>query len=217
MNVLFLHAGRAWTGSARVFAAAARGLAARGQQVTFVCQPDSGVEQRLDYSAYEVLPMDLDAPLAVAALRLRRALALRLVEACFVHGEREHVLAAVAARLAGGRAAVVRRIAPGGVPRVGADGRWGARLAASGWLVSSDEETDAVRTDGARLGTMIAPPGVNAVAYDGVRPAPRSVIGIRNIDRVIACVCDEGSRARAALVLRTLAMLAPLHPDLGAV
>ena len=85
MRILFAHASPAWTGSARVFAVAARGLAARGHQVTFLCPPDSPVEQRLDYAAYEVLPIGLHIPWAVAATRLRRVLTVRVVE---VHNER---------------------------------------------------------------------------------------------------------------------------------
>ena len=57
MRVLFYHGSRAWSGSARAFATAARGLSERGHTVTFLCEPDSLVEERLDFGAYEVLPM----------------------------------------------------------------------------------------------------------------------------------------------------------------
>ncbi|CAA9338604.1 MAG: hypothetical protein AVDCRST_MAG40-2288, partial [uncultured Gemmatimonadaceae bacterium] len=37
MRALFYHNSAEWTGSARIFAAAARTLAARGHQVTYAC------------------------------------------------------------------------------------------------------------------------------------------------------------------------------------
>ncbi|MDQ3697223.1 MAG: glycosyltransferase family 4 protein [Gemmatimonadota bacterium] len=214
MRVLFLHSGRAWSGSARVFASASRGLAARGHQVTFVCSPDSPVEQRLDYAAYEVLPIDLGVPWGIAAWHLRQVLTMRFVEVCFVHTEREQLIVSAGSRMAE-RAAIVRRIAPGSPAAVGREGRLASRLALTGWMVELDEEVDAVPTRGARIETVVVSPGVSVAAYDGIRPALRAAVGIRRAERLIACSYDPTSRIRAAVVLRTLAMLAPLHPELG--
>jgi glycosyltransferase involved in cell wall biosynthesis len=214
VRVLFFQADPHWTGSTRVFAEAARGLAARGHQVTFVCAPDSAVEQRLDYGAYEVLPLDLADPLPVTALRMRRVLDLRFVEVSFVHAEREALVLAAASRLAG-RAAVVRRLPAGEPATLGRASRAAARLAATGWIVSLDEDVAGVAPARPVFEPMVVAPGVAVAAYDAVRPAPRAAIGVRGADRLIACLYDPTSRVRAAVVLRTLAMLAPLHPELG--
>lgn len=214
MRALFLTVGRQWSGSARVFAAAARGLAARGHQVTFVCAPDSPIEQRLDYGAYEVLPIDLRGPVAVAAARMRRVLTMRFVEICFVHTEREQLIVATASRLAE-RAAVIRRIAAGDEARLGRGGKLARRLAATGCIVTLDEDVASPAARGTIFEPVVVPPGVRAADYEGLRPAPRSVVGLRSLDRIIACAYDPTSRVRAAVVLRTLALLAPLHQDLG--
>lgn len=214
MRILFLHTARTWTGSARALAAAARGLAARGHQVTFVCAPDSPVEQHLEYDRYEVLPVELGMPWSVAAARLRGVLTMRFVEVCIVHTEREQLMASAAARLAA-RAAVVRRVTAGELGSVGRPGRWARRLAATGCIVTLDEDVGCGAAQGTKFDPVVVSPGVRPEQYEGVRPAPRSVIGIRNIDRIIACAYDATSRVRAAVVLRTLALLAPLHPDLG--
>jgi glycosyltransferase involved in cell wall biosynthesis len=58
------------------------------------------------------------------------------------------------------------------------------------------------------------PLGVNAQAYDAVRPASRASIGAAGGARLLACICDRTSRARAANVLRVMALLAPQHPEL---
>ena len=46
MRLLFLHTGNDWAGTARAFAAAARGLAARGHQTSFACIAHGIVEAR---------------------------------------------------------------------------------------------------------------------------------------------------------------------------
>ncbi|HEU4563926.1 MAG TPA: glycosyltransferase family 4 protein [Gemmatimonadaceae bacterium] len=214
MRILFCHAGRAWTGSTRVFASAARGLARRGHQVTFVCPPDSPVEQRLDYEAYEVLPMPLDGTWSMAAWRLRGVLDLRFVEVCFAHTEREQLIAAAASRMAE-RAAVVRRIAPGDPGTLARAGKMARRLAATGAMVALDEDVECEAVRGTPIGTVVVSPGVSVEDYDAVLPAPRSAVGIRGCERLIACSYDPTSRVRAAVVLRTLAMLQPRHPELG--
>ena len=43
MHVLFLHSAREWSGTARLFARAARGISERGAKVTLLVTPDSNV------------------------------------------------------------------------------------------------------------------------------------------------------------------------------
>ena len=50
-----------------------------------------------------------------------------------------------------------------------------------------------------------------------MREAARSALGPGGAERVIICLYDATSRIRAAVVLRTVALLAPLHHDLGLV
>ena|SRR5687768_1455641 len=132
MRALFYHADRAWSGRARAFAAAARGLAGRGYQVTFVCQPDSAVEQRLSPSGYDIVPV-AGRPGVGTGFRLRRLMHDRFVEVVFVHTEREHLAAALALRLAE-RGAVIRRLGAGESLAVARSSRTARRLAAAGAL-----------------------------------------------------------------------------------
>ena len=127
MRALFVVSDASWSGSARIFVAAARGLAARGYQVTAVCQPETAVEQRLASSGVETIPVELDGTWRGAARRLRRVLEDRFVEVVFVHGERDALIAAAATRMAD-RGAVVRRIRVGGAL---ARTAWGAFLGAA--------------------------------------------------------------------------------------
>ena len=215
MRALFLVESKSWSGSTRVFASAALGLAARGYQVSAVCQPESAVEQRLSSLGIEVEPVELDgAPLA-AARRLRRVVEERFIEVVFVHTEREALVAAGATWLAD-RGAVVRRARAGeGLP-IGWRGRIGARLAATGFVFPSEDELRAVPALPARaLGAVLAEVGVDAASYDAVKAVQRASIGAAGANvKLIACVYDPTARARVATVFRTVGLLAPRHPDL---
>jgi len=216
VRILFYHAARGWSGSARVFADAARGLAARGHQVSFVCAPDSQVEQRLDYAAYEVLPTASRASWPSSAWRLRQVLSMRFVEVIFVHTEREQLIAAAASRMAV-RAAVVRRVGAGDIPTTGRSARLAMRLAPAAWLFAlEDDLRKAPSLSNVLPEPILALLGIDAAQYQDVRSA--QVTPASNASqRTIVCLYDAESRVRAAVVLRTIAMLAPLHPDLGLV
>ena len=69
VRTLFYYTAQTWSGSARAFAVAARGLAARGEPVTVVCCADSAAEQAFAREGLEVV----DA--AAGRLRRRRRLA----------------------------------------------------------------------------------------------------------------------------------------------
>ena len=216
MRILFYHADRGWSGSARAFADAARGLAARGHHVTFACVPDSQVEQRLDYTAYEVLPMVHRAPWPRSTWQLREVLNTRLVEVIFVHTEREHLIVSAASRMAT-RAVVLRRVGAGDTPKVGRTTRLAMQLAPAGWLFAlEDDVRNAAGLTSALPERMLAIPGIDSALYQDIRPANIRA-DARGNERTIVCLYDAESRVRAAVVLRTIAMLAPLHPDLGLV
>lgn len=214
MRVLFYHAARDWSGSARAFAAAARALHAREWEVTFVCAPGSAVEERVAGAGYDVAPSSMEGGWVTGAYRLRRILESRFVEVVFVHTPREHLIAAAATRLAE-RGAVVRRI-PAGVPfRVGGPGRFARRLATTGYVFASEEERAAAhRYPAWALEPVVAELGVDPERYDDLRQVPRASLGAGAAARLIVAVYREPARARLATLLRTVAMLAPRHPEL---
>src|SRR5688572_2809443 len=80
---------------------------------------------------------------AAAGLRLRQVLSENFVEVAFVHTEREHLVASLATRLAE-RGAVVRRIPAGGRFTQGIPGRLGVRLAATGFLFTTQPDLPVV-------------------------------------------------------------------------
>jgi glycosyltransferase involved in cell wall biosynthesis len=211
VRVLFYIDSPEWTGSARAFVAAARGLSERGHTVTVACRPESALEQRLEFGAYEVVSL----PTGPAGARMLRATVQeRFVQVMFVQTEREQLAAATAARLAE-RAAVLRRVPAGSPLSLGARGRLALRLCATGFLFTSpDELARATKPSRARLAPSVVPLGVNAHLYDAVRPASRASIGAGGGTRLLVCVFDHTSRARAANVLRVVALLAPRHPEL---
>ena len=214
MRVLFYHAPRHWSGSARAFAAAARALHEREWEVTFVCAPQSAVEERIVADGYEVAPSSMDGGWITGAYRLRRILEDRFVEVVFVHGQREHLVAAAATRLAE-RGAVVRRIAAGDRFRVGGPGRAARRMATTGYLFSSDPERAAAHPYPRwALEPLVAELGVTAERYDDVRAVPRAGLGAGQAARLIVAVYEERARAALATVFRTIALLAPRHPEL---
>ena len=212
MRVLFYYSDRAWSGRARVFAAAARGLAERGYQVTYVCQPESAVEQRLSSAGYDIVPMP-GRPGLSTGMRLRRLMHERFVEVVFVHTQREHLAAATSLRLAA-RGAVIRRIGAGenGTARTGG---LAERLAAAGGLYTLlADEPHAVRSLGV-LAPVWGDLGVDARQHDATLPVARASLKAGGNTKLIVALCDaRTTRAQVATVLRTVALLAPRHPEL---
>src|SRR5215208_645007 len=128
MRVLFYHSAREWSGRARVFSTVARGLADRGYQVTFVCRPESTVEQRVSQlGGFEVVPIEMGDGWIWESRRLRQVLLDHFVEVIFTHTEREHLVAAAATRWAE-RGAVLRRTPAGGRLAIGSRSRLASRL-----------------------------------------------------------------------------------------
>lgn len=213
MRVLFYHSVPDWTGSGRAFADAGRLLQARGYQVVFVCPPESAVEQALAGERFEIVTLQADSSWATETMRLRQVLCDRFAEVVFVHTRREHVVAAAAARLAG-RSAVLRRTPAGATFAGGAPSRAAAWLAATGLVFTSAVERDSARAPRGVIETVVADLGIDVARYDDVRPATAKSVGAREGGFLLACVYDPASRARAATVLRTVALLSPRHPEL---
>ena len=214
MRILFYSQSPEWNGSARAMAAAARGMSERGHNVTVVCPPESQLEQHLEFGAYEVVSLSTTLPAPVTALRLRAILHDRFIQVIVVGADREQLIASVAARLAE-RAAILRRVRFGDTLKLSRSARLALRLAPTGLMFSSEEERRrAPVVSTARFPPAVVPLGVNAQAYDAIRPASRASIGAPGGTRLLVCVYDRTGRARAASVLRVIALLAPRHPEL---
>ena len=214
MRVLFFHAGREWSGEARVFAVAGRALMSRGYQVTYACRAESLVEQRVTDEGLEAVPMDLDGPWLAQAHRLKQVLLDYFVEVVYVHDEREQLIASAAVRLAE-RGAVVRRTPAGGRLVTSRGARLAMRLAATGFVFTSTGELQsAVLPTKRALEPVVAELGVDVARYDAVRAASPQSLGSVGPGHVVVCVYEPSARVRVATVLRTVAMLAPRHPDL---
>ncbi len=213
MRALFYHASREWSGSARAFSVAARLLSDRGWQVTFACPGESALEERVAAGGLEVEPLR-GGGVWLESQRLRVVLNERFIEVVFVHAEREQLTAATATRLAE-RGAVVRRTPAGGRLTLGVvGGRLAMRLAATGFLFTTVGELQSAPPVSKALDPAVADVGVDVAAYDAVRPIRLSDMGGGDDIRLLVCLCDRTGKARAATVLRAVALLAPRHPGL---
>lgn len=214
MRILFYIETREWTGSARAFVAAARGLEARGHQIVVACDPESAIAEQARASACELVAVRPESSLMGAALRVRAMLARYAIDVVFVPGDREQVIAATGAWLAD-RAAVVRRLPMGAPFTLSRRGRFALRLAATGFAFSSEDDArTAPRLSHARFDPAVVPLGVDVQRYDAVRAALRAAVGVDADADLIVCVGDTESRVQLGTVLRVVAMLAPRHPRL---
>lgn len=210
MRSLFYYTGRDWTGEARAFAIAARGLAARGEPVTIVCRPDGDAEMGFAHEELDVVTVPVTDAVSRDAWRLRAILKERFIEVVFLHTEREQLVASSAMRLAG-RGAIVRRIPTAGSVTAGRGTRVASRLANVRLLFTSDEER---RTAGAESTGFVAPLGVDLERRDAERAASRSTLGVEPGTKLMVCVADRRARSRITTALRTVSLLAERHPGL---
>lgn len=230
MHILFLHCAREFSGTARAFAVAARGLAARGHTVSFLVEPDSSVEQTVSRMAtvaskiagtdleakqeiapFEVLQFKCDGGWMTAAWRLKGLFRRWDVDVVFVTTEQEHLIASFACWL-GRRGAVVRRTPAGRVLSRG--GGFAASLTKTVYLFADEDGVGASKIPRRAGQPIVAVPGVDVTRYperaDGASAEPDEGLGIR----YIICVYDPNSRGRAATAIRTVSMLSPRHPYL---
>ncbi|HEV8410175.1 MAG TPA: glycosyltransferase [Gemmatimonadaceae bacterium] len=206
MRVCFYHAEPEWSGRARAFADAAVALRARGYEVTFVCERGSAVQRRLTVAGHDAIGIRTRGMWPGVAFRLGRVLRRNFSEAVFVHSEREQLQAAAAARFAD-RGAIVRRMPPFGSLTLGADARFAARIAATGFLFVFDADLRAARPPARALEPFVAPPAVVPVPM-----TPAIVRG--DAARHIVCFFGVESRGAASVALRTAALLAERHREI---
>ena len=210
MRSLFYYSGRGWTGEARAFAIAARGLAARGEPVTIVCRPDGDAELGFAHEELEVITLPVTDSVSRDAWRLRAVLKEKFTEVVFLHTELEQLVASSAMRLAS-RGAIVRRIPTGGAVTNGRGARLSGRLASVRLLFSTEEER---RRAGAESNGYVAPLGVDLERLDAERAASRSTLGVEPGTKLMVCVADTRARPRITTALRTVGLLAERHPGL---
>jgi glycosyltransferase involved in cell wall biosynthesis len=210
MRTLFYHTAAGWSGSSRAFATAARGLAARGQPVTVVCQADTPAEQAFAHEGLDVVPLPVSNVVTRDALRLRTVLKERFIEVVFLHTEREHLVASAAMRLAE-RGAIIRRVPAGCAPTGGRASQFAGRMATARLMFSTEE--DRARANLVNR-AFVAPLGVDVTRVDGAREEARDSLGATDETQLMICVADRASRMRITTTLRTVALLAERHPEL---
>jgi glycosyltransferase involved in cell wall biosynthesis len=210
MRSLFYYSGRGWTGEARAFAIAARGLAARGEPVTVVCRPDGDAELGFAHEELDVVTIPVTDSVTRDAWRLRAVLKERFIEVVFLHTEREQLVASSAMRLAA-RGAIVRRIPTGGAVGAGSGARLATRLASVRLLFTPEEERARA---GAESAGYVAPLGVDLERLDAERATSRSTLGVEPGTKLMVCVADKRARSRITTALRTVGLLAERHPGL---
>ncbi len=221
MRVLFLISDTGWSGRARAFVLAARGLAARGHEVRLACHPECPVQLRAAAADLPIVPLASNGSVTRDTMQLRRALHEHAVDVVFVHTDAEQLVASSAVRLGRSIGAVIRRVPPfattAGGTRVAGGSRLATRIAANGLLFSS--EADRTATDGARhrIPAAVAPLSVDPAEHDQFREVTKAGIGVPPESRLIVCVYDGADRAAVFAFLRTLSVIAPRHPELHVV
>jgi glycosyltransferase involved in cell wall biosynthesis len=233
VHVLFLHTAREWSGTARLFARAGRGISERGAKVTLLVTPDSNVHLAVSPrrdpgqarhtpipEPFEIIPFATDGLFFSAARRLKRIFRRWDADAVFVTTDHEHLIAATACWMSS-NGSVVRWTPAGKKLEMGISGRLANRLAKTSYLFASEKDRriaiipkNAIESSVAEIGVDVAtyPAGDGKPAGAEVEPAsdqkPAEAL------KYIVCVYDPTSRGRAATAIRTMSMLSPRHPNL---
>jgi glycosyltransferase involved in cell wall biosynthesis len=233
LHVLFLHTAREWSGTARLFARAGRGISERGAKVTLLVTPDSNVHLAVSPrrdpgqprhtpipEPFEIIPFATDSWFLVAARRLRRIFRRWDADTIFVSTDREHLIAATACWLSR-NGSVVRWTPAGQRLQMGPSGRWASRLARTSYLFASETDRRSSSVPRNAIDASVAQIGIDVSTYptDGAKAPtlegePASDQKQTEPFKYIVCVYDPTSRGRAATAIRTISMLAPRHPNL---
>src|SRR4051812_42811448 len=157
MHVLFFVGDADWTARARIFTAAAHGLAGRGHDVSIACPPGPIVD-RVDTKAVDVVRIDSSANAAMGTFDFRRVAQERSLDAVFVHTAREQLIVGSGFRFGkGGR--LVRRL---GMFESKNDeaGLFTSRMAPAKTLVTTNAEAAKITNSGGAA-PSVAPVGVD--------------------------------------------------------
>ena len=232
MHVLFLHTAREWSGTARLFARAARGISERGAKVTLLVTPDSNVHLAVSPrrapnqprhtpipEPFEIIPFSTEGGFFSAARRLKKIFRRWDADAIFVTTDREHLIAGTACWLTRG-GSVVRWTPAGKRLDMGFAGGVAAWLTKTSYLFASETDRRASEIPKNAIESGSAEIGVDAASYppSGAKaPSPEEPANDKpNATplKFIVCVYDPTARGRAATAIRTMSMLAPRHPNL---
>ena len=209
MKALFHHPAAEWDGQARAFAAAARGLGARGWDTLFACCPATDAHRRAEANGLRVHPLARDEGFVAGSTALARAVREQAVEVVFVHGERAQ-LAAAGGTWRASRGLVVRRFSVGEQPELGRAARTAMRSTPTALLCTWPEQWATLPKE------LTVVTGDVGVPTPGDRSEERVLhTGSRDggLRRVVG-ICGRDGRGRTSTLLRTVAMLAPRHPEL---
>lgn len=214
-GVLFLVADGAWSARARAFVLAARGLKARGHEVAIACEAQCPVQVRMADADVPIVALEPDASVAGDTWQLRRTVQERDVAVVFVHTDEEQIVASTASRLGrGAGVSVIRRVPPFEVVTQGHAARLATRLSPTGLLFSTEADRAAADVARHRVPSAVAPPGIDPGEHERTRATTKAALGAAPDARLIVCVHDGADKRRVFTALRTLALLAPRHPDL---
>jgi len=233
LHVLFLHTAREWSGTARLFARAARGISERGAKVTLLVAPDSNVHlavsPRRDPNQprhtpipepFEIIPFSTQGWFYSAARRLKKIFRRWDADVIFVTTDHEHLIAATACLLTT-NGSVVRWTPSGQKLDMGPGGRWGTRLARTAFLFATETDRRAAIIPKRAMGSAVAEIGIDVANYpsNGARPPAAETESAEaqkedDLRKYIVCVYDPTARGRAATAIRTMSMLSPRHPNL---
>lgn len=216
MRVLFYLGDKQWSGAARAVLIAAKGLAARGQPITVACCGDGRLDTSARDAGLDTIPINGASFAGGGAWDLRKIIKERFIEVVVVTSERDQLIVS-SARLFADRGAVLRRVRSFEPLELQRSGKLALRMAASGAVVTTDEELDALDSIGWIVPPAIAPLGVDVSTYDDVEPMARAELGAPPTGTLLACAYDESGRYRIASVFRTLALLGPRHRHIHAV
>ena len=213
MHVHFFIGDAGWTARARIFTAAAHGLASRGHEVSVACPPGPIID-RIDSKAIGVVRIDPAANAALGTFDFRRVAQERSLDVVFVHTAREQFIVGSGLRFARG-GQVLRRL---GMfePRESEPGLIAARMAPARLVVSTNAEAAGIINAGGQA-PFVAPLGQDVVAADAIQPIERRALHLRSDALIIACPYAPNGRVRALNMMRTLALLAPRHPRVRAI
>jgi len=232
VHVLFLHTAREWSGTARLFARAARGISERGAKVTLLVTPDSNVHLGVSprraanqprntpiTEPFEIIPFSSEGWFYSGARRLKKIFRRWDADAIFVTTDHEHLIAATACWLSR-NGSVVRWTPAGEKLQMGVGGQLGTRLAKTSFLFATEADRRAANIPKRALESSVAEIGVDVSNYptNGSAPAAEEAApdDAKNANPLtyIVCVYSPNARGRAATAIRTMSMLSPRHPNL---
>ena len=234
MHVLFLHESRDWSGTARLFATAARGISERGAKVTMLVAPDSNVHLAMSPrrapnqprhtpipEPFEIIPFAAEGWFYAAARRLKKIFRRWDADVIFVTTDTEHLIAATACWMTRD-GSVVRWTPSGEKLEMGFKGRMATRLASTSFLFATETDRRAANIPKRALESSVAELGVDVEAYpaNGAKPAAPAEADAASDQKqaeplkYIVCVYGPSARGRAATAIRTISMLSPRHPNL---